>query len=1069
MTDPDKLSSDEGGLIGWFTRNHVAANILMFAIIAMGGMAVFSIQRDVFPAGDTFAITVSVAYPGASPLEVEEGICKRIENELFGLDGVKKVSASANENVGGVTVEVMREFDVTEVLDRVKARVDSIDNFPIAAKRPIVTEVEMRRQAVSIAVSGNTDEKSLKSLAIRLRDELMQLPDISHAELISARAYEISIEVSEDALRRYGLTLGGVANAIRNSSLDLPGGTVKTEGGEVMLRTVGQRYVGDDFAELVLFTRADGTVIRISDIGAVVDGFAEGDEASRFDGERAVLVQVFRVGDQDVVQVVDAVKGHVAALRAELPVGMNLTLWGDETVILAGRIDLLVNNLASGLLLVFLVLALFLRLKLAFWVVLGIPVSFLGCFAIMPMFDVSVNMISLFAFLLVLGVVVDDAIVVGESVHSMRKRSMDAITASIRGTKIVSVPVTFGVLTTVAAFTPMLDMPGGGQKLWQQIGIIVIACLLFSLIESKLVLPAHLASLKFDDPKGPISRGWAWFRSIFTGGLDRFVARIYKPLLGATLRNRYVAVCVAVSVLALSVTLVVSGFVKRAYFPPMEGDNIVANLVLPQGAPIDETERKLRVLEDAADELRNELIAESATSMDVFDHVLSSIGTQPFNVLKSQNGGKIGSTFLGSHLGEVNIQLLPAEIRDVGAGEVLRRWSEKVGEIAGVEELTYSADLFGTGKDINVQLAGADMEDLRRAADELKQHLRGKVGVSEVVDSFKGGKAEVELRIKTSAQLLGLSQQDLATQVRQAFYGEEVQRVQRRGEDMRVMVRFPEDRRNSLAALEDMRIRTPSGDEVPFYTVADASFGRGFATISRADRRRTISVTAKVDRTGKVSAGEVVAELQEKGGFLSKLVGSYQGVESYSLEGDNRDQQETMDAMAVGYALVLFMIYALLAIPFRSYLQPFLVMTAIPFGFIGAILGHAIMGLEISIMSFLGFVALTGVVVNDNLVLVDFINRRRREGAGLMEAVSSAGVARFRPILLTSLTTCASLTPFLLERSVQAMFLVPMAVSLAFGVLFATSISLLLVPSGYLILEDMRRVVGRCWDAVVAS
>ncbi|MCA8955081.1 MAG: efflux RND transporter permease subunit [Planctomycetes bacterium] len=1046
-------------MIAWFANNHVAANILMAVMIVSGLVALRSVRREVFPPRDTFQIAVTVPYPGAAPEEIEEGICKRIENEIFGLEGVKRLTASATEGVGTVLVEVMRDFEPRELLDEVKTRVDAIDNFPEEARRPVVREVTLRRQAVTIAISGKASEASLKALAEKVRDDLADLPEITQVEIIAARPYEITIEVAEDALRRHGLTLGQVATAVRRASMDLPGGSVRTEGGEVLIRTVGQRYSGAQFAELPVLTRSDGSMVRVSDIGRVIDGFAESDQATRFDGEDAVQVQVFRVGNQDVVQVVEAARRYVDRMRSQLPDGIKLTLWNDETVILRSRIDLLTRNMLSGLVLVFAVLAVFLRLRLAFWVALGIPVSFLGCAALMPMLDISVNMISLFAFLMVLGIVVDDAIVVGESVHAHRHRIPDGIRAAIVGTKAVSVPVVFGVLTTMAAFTPMLNMSDNAAKLWRDIGLIVIFCLAFSLVESKLILPAHLSSMDFDrEVRGWLPRLWDRIRKLFTGGLDRFVSGIYTPLLEASLRYRYVTLCAALAVFVLTITLATTGRIKSAYFPPMEGDNVVANLVLAQGTPIEETARKIALIDAAARRLKEELARESGDSEGPVLHILTSMGTQPYNVLRSQNSGGSDSSFSGSHLGEVNIQLIPAEQRSISTAEIRDRWSKMVGPIADVEELSFSTDLFGSGKDVNVQMSGTEIGDLRAAAEAIKDYLRGLSGVSEVSDSFRGGKREVKLHIKPAGEMLNLTLGDLATQVRHGFHGEEVQRIQRRGEDMRVMVRFPEADRRSLATLEEMRVRTPSGDEVPFHTVADAAYGRGFATISRSDRSRTISVTARVNAR-VISASEIVGDLQKT--LLPNLLRRHSSLRGWSFEGDNRNRAETQQSLRSGYYVVLFLIYALLAIPFRSYLQPFLVMLAIPFGFVGAILGHWMLGLELSIMSMFGFVALTGVVINDNLVLIDYINTERRAGTPLMQAVRESGRARFRPILLTSLTTCASLTPLLLERSVQAMFLIPMGVSLAAGVLFATAVSLLLVPCTYLILEDLRERVVR--------
>ncbi len=1048
------------GAIAWFVRNPVAANLLMLVLIVGGLGSLFTLKRETFPEGESSLVTVSVIYPGASPAEVEEGICSRIEEAVQGVTGIKKITSSSNENAGAVTIEVLRAYDVRSVLDDVKARVDGIDTFPDEAEEPLVSEVITKRQSISLAICGDLEERDLKRLGERIRDDLVARPGITQVELTTVRPYEISIEVSEHALRRFGLTFDQVADAVRRSSLDLPGGAIKTSGGETLLRAKGQRYTGRDFEDLVVIARQDGTRVRLKEIATIVDGFEDTDQIAYFDGKRAVLVQVFRVGDQDVLRIVADVKEYLRELRPQLPDGIQVTTWMDETRLLEGRIGLLTKNLVWGLALVFLLLAIFLRLQLAFWVALGIPISFLGCVALMPTLGVSVNMISLFAFIVVLGIVVDDAIVVGENVYTKRETIRDGVVAAITGTKGVSVPVTFGVLTTMVAFAPMLNIPGNFREIWKHIALIVMFCLLFSLVESKLILPAHLAymSPKEKQPRWFLPRAWARLHGWTTGGLQWFIHKVYKPFLEMCLRARYVTLATGVAVLAMTIGLVAGGYIKFFYFPPVEGDNVVAMLTMPQGAPVEQTRSVIRRLQDKAFELEAQLRREGATDAgDVFEHVLASVGDQPYTLMQSQNQGKLDTSFSTGNLGEVNIQLVDAELRSISSNEILRRWRALVGHVPGVEELSYTSSIFLAADDLNIQLAADDVDDLRKAADQLKAKLATYPGVESIADTFRAGKKEVRLKIKPAAETLGLTLRDLARQVRQGFHGEEAQRIQRGRDDVKVMVRYPEAERHSLGSLEEMRIRTPDGSEVPFWTVAEAEHGRGYASIKRSDRARVINVTADVnDKEG--NANEIIASLEAT--FLPGLVSKHPGLR-YSFEGDDREQRETMAALMQGFLIALFCIFGLMAIPFRSYIQPLIIMAAIPFGFVGAVWGHVLMGYDLSIMSMFGLIALTGVVINDNLVLVDYVNKTRWKGTPVLKAAHDSGIARFRPVLLTSLTTFASLTPLLLERSLQARFLIPMAISLGFGVLFATAISLILVPTIYVVLEEVR--TGLAW------
>ncbi|MEM7199098.1 MAG: efflux RND transporter permease subunit [Planctomycetota bacterium] len=1054
--------TEHRGVIAWFTRNTVAANLLM-GLIVVGGLLILPVlKKEVFPDMNVASITISVAYPGAAPSEVEESVCRRIEEAVESLTGVKRITSRSAENSGTVTVELLPGVEGNAVLTDVKNRVDAIDTFPVEAEEPIVQELVVRRQAIEVAISGDIDERTLKTLGQRVRDDLARLPEITQIDLVAVREDEIAIEVAEESLRRYGLTFDQVANAVRRASLDLPGGVIETTGGEVLLRAKGQAYRSDEFAELTVVSRPDGTRVKLADVARVVDGFADVDQWARFDGQPTALVQIYRVGDQSALDISAAVHAYIERMQPAFPEGVKLTAWRDQTRLLRSRMELLLRNAGVGLLLVFLVLALFLRFKLAFWVSLGVPVSFLGAISLMSTFEVSINMISLFAFIVVLGIVVDDAIVVGESVFKELRAGKNGYDAAVIGSKRVAVPVVFGVMTTVAAFSPMFNVDTNARELWRQIPLIVIPCLLFSLVESKLILPAHLSH---ERPFGEQSRRrglgrlaqlggrvWEFVQIPFTAGMQWFIQRVYRPSLGLCLRWRYVTWTAGTCLLAVTLSLVGAGFIRFQFFPAVEGENVVGSVTMPLGTPVDATAAAVQQMEAAALELQAELQAAGGADQG-FDHVLTSVGEQPYKVEQRANAGQFGETLQAAHLGEINIQLPPSEDRTISAEEVLRRWRDKIGAIPGAVEVSFTSSIVSSGEDVNVQLSATRIDTLRRAADEVKAKLATYAGVADITDSLRAGKRELRLSIRPEAETLGLTLADLARQVRQAFYGEEAQRVQRNRDDVKVMVRYPEADRRSLGDLEDMRIRTASGAEVPLSVVAHIEEGRGYATIKRTDLARSVNVTGDVDET-QGSPTQIVADLRQN--FLPAFRAAHPDV-SISFEGDSSDQERTLASLGRGALVALFAIYALMAIPFRSYLQPLIVMIAIPFGLVGAIWGHVAMGMDLSIISVLGLVALTGVVVNDSLVLVDYVNQRRQMGEPLVDSVQAAGIVRFRPILLTSLTTFASLTPMLLERSIQARFLVPMAVSLAFGVLFATVICLVLVPSGYLILEDLKR------------
>ena len=1037
------------GMIDWFARNPVAANLLMAFIIVSGLIGMFNVRGETFPEIELDMVSIQVPYLGAAPEEVEEGVNIRIEESIQGIDGIEQIISTASEGSGTVMVEVALGADVRRVLDDIKTNVDAIETFPEQTEKPIITEVLARFRVVDIAVSGDTDEFTLKSIAERVRDDLAALPGISLVEFASARPYEISIEVSEDTLRRHGLTFDDVSNAVRRSSLDLPGGSVRSESGEILLRTIGQAYRGAEFENLVLMARPDGTRLHLGDVATVVDGFAETDQFGRFDGKPTILVSVFRSGDQSDMEIARAVEGYMAQAEATMPDGITLTVWMNQAEILIDRLSLMLRNGAMGFALVFVMLALFLELRLAFWVSLGIPISFLGTLMLMPGLDITANVVTTFAFIMVLGIVVDDAIIVGENIHRHQQKNPNRLAAAISGAQEIATPVTFAVLTTVAAFSPLLFVPGMMGKMMIFVPLIVIPCLLFSLVECLQILPAHLAHLK------PRRRGlWRWFQSHFAEGLEKFIDRVYRPALAFGLRWRYLSLAVGVSTLIVTGGMVAAGWVAFQFFPSPEASVISASITMPLGTAPAVTSEAVQRVEDGAARLRQEVLEQ--TGVDVVTHVYAAVGEQPMG---GEGPGPLQALGAPSqaHLGQVMLELAPPDERPLRAEYLNNRWRELTGPIPEATELSFSADEQSAGSDVDVMLVGPDVDVMQAAADRLKQRLRSYTGVYDVTDSFLAGKDEIKLGITPAAESLGLTLQDLGRQVRQAFYGEETQRIQRGRDDIRVMVRYPADERRSLGDLEGMRIRTPDGGEVPFGHVAVVEPGQGFASIKRVDRNRAINVLASIDENVTTSA-TVNGDLAEN--VLPALLADYPGVR-FAFEGVEAEQRDAIGGLQIGFTLAMFGIFALLAIPLKSYIQPMIIMSAIPFGFVGAVWGHIIMGENISMMSTMGIVALSGVVVNDSLVLVDFVNRHRRLGHSILEAVQEAGAARFRPILLTSLTTFAGLAPLLLEQSTQADFLKPMAISLAFGVVFATFITLVLVPTSYMILEDIKWVFRR--------
>ena len=875
---------------------------------------------------------------------------------------------------------------------------------------------------------------------------------------MATRPYEVAIEVSEDALLRHDLTFDHVVRAVRRSSLDLPGGSVKTAGGEILIRSKGQAYRGGEFEGLVLLSHPDGSRLQLGDVAHVVDGFEETDQLAHFDGRPTTLVEVYRVGDQSALEISATVRDYIEQARERLPAGVTLTVWQENARFLRTRLDTLLRNGRDGFALVLLVLALFLRLRLAFWVSLGVPLSFLGTLFVMPSLGLSINLVSLMAFIVVLGIVVDDAIVVGENAYTEHSRGAEPLAGAVAGAQGIAMPVIFGVLTTIVAFVPMLFVAGPMGRMTRIIPMIVIACLIFSLIESLFVLPAHLALAGARETRGknPVTRNWLRFQGAVAAALQWWIREVYRPVLEILLEWRYLTVAAGVSILLIAMAILGGGWLRFVFQPEVEGEVAVAYLTMPLGTPVEVTSEAVSQLVRSAEEVRREVDAERESG-SVIAHVFDAVGEQPYRRRQASSIAAFSEAIgIGSHLGEVEIEVVPSEEREISVEELTRRWRERTGMIPGAVELSFVSTLITAGAPIHLELAGPDLEELASAAERVKSGLAAYPGVIDISDSFRGGKQEIELEILPEAEALGLTLSDLAGQVRQAFYGHEVQRIQRGRDDVKVMVRYPAEDRRSLGDLERMRIRAADGSAVPFTSVAHANLGRGFSSIQREDRRRVVSVTAGVD--GRIAnANEIIADLKRE--VVPEIEAIHPRLQ-ISFGGEQREQAEVLGSLIRGWIIALFAIYALLAVPLRSYVQPLIIMVAIPFGLVGAVGGHLIMQYKFSMMSVVGLVALSGVVVNDSLVLVDYINRCRAKGAALQDAIREAGAARFRAILLTSLTTFAGLTPLLMEQSVQAKLLIPMGISLAFGVIFATLITLVMVPVSYLIFEDLLQAAG---------
>ncbi|EJI83967.1 RND family efflux transporter [Alishewanella aestuarii B11] len=1033
------------GIIAWFARNSVAANLLMIVLLLAGLGSVLTIKKQTFPEIETEVVTIRVPYLGAAPQEVESGVIDKIEESIRSVNGIKRVRSTAVEGLATVNVEITSGYNISEVMEEIKTQVNSISTLPEQTERPVVYRVRFQSNVMWLSLYGEATEATLKELAKSIRDEIKKLPGVSKVDVVAARNYEISIEIPEHRLREYGLTFEQVVSAVRGSSVDLPGGAIRSESGNILLRTKGQAYYEDDFASIPLVRNADGTRLLLGDIATVTDGFIERARLATFNGQNSVSIRIDAVGEDDTLRIAGTVKSYIEKKRQELPATITLDYWGDSSYYLQGRLDLMTSNLIYGVILVLLALTLFLEFRVAFWVMVGIPICFLGALALLPLsfFNVSINMISLFGFILVLGIVVDDAIIIGESAYSEIEKRGKSTDAVIAGAKKVAMPATFGVLTTIAAFVPMLMVGGAQSAIWGSIAWVVVLCLAFSIVESKLILPAHIANMN-TKPWDPNRRGVYALGRFGSNTLKRvrgavsrvlfsFIENRYRPFIERCIEFRYVTMAVFFAMLIVMFGVMSAGFVRWVFFPNVPSDFMQASVQMEEGASNESTVLAIQEIEAALMRVDQQLLA-SGEDM-VVKHRL---------------------VFLNSDTaGQLVIELDKSEGREIDAFEIARLWREQIPEIPGLKTFRINNSTMGSGADIALQLRGRDLLQLQAATEELKAALAGYEGVFDIEDNLRGGNDEIVLALKPEADLLGLTLADLARQVRNGFYGAEAQRVQRGGEEVKVMVRYPREERRSLGDLENMRIRTANGGEVPFSQVASYTLQPSFSAINRVNGERAVTITAAADKS-LVEPGKVVSEVRR--GILKELEQKYPGV-SGQLDGASQDEMDAQRDLMKAAVFAMFCIYALMAVPLKSYTQPLIIMSVIPFGLIGAVIGHMVLGLSMSIMSVFGLVALAGVVVNDSLIMVDFVNRARAQGVAIKQAVVDAGTQRFRAILLTSLTTFVGLAPIVLERSLQAQIVIPMAVSLAFGILFATVITLVLIPALYVMLEDVKRLL----------
>ncbi|MDA1164803.1 MAG: efflux RND transporter permease subunit [Planctomycetota bacterium] len=1063
-------------LIRWAVRNSPGMNTLMVALLAIGAFCLSSMRREEFPEFELERIVIAVPYPGASPEEVEEGICLKIEEAVRSVDGIKKQVTIAAEGTGSVILELESSVkDVQRVLNEVRSEIDRIPSFPEEAEDPEIEQVTMRKPAIRLAVIGPESddpdaELKLREVAEHVRDDLLQLPTVTQANLMGSRAYQIDVEISEAKLRSHGLSLTQVADIIRRENLELPGGLLKAESGHVLLRGRHKRVTGDEISKIALVTRQDGVVLTVGDLGIVKDDFADTVSISRVDGKPGLVISIDKTPNEDLLTIVAAVREFAGA--RVMPAGYSLHPWKDAAIAVQDRMDLLSRNGLQGLILVFLMLAIFLEIRLAFWVAMGIPVSILGACAILLYFDQTLNMLSMFAFMMALGIVVDDAIVTGENIYAHREMDKPFTQAAMDGTIEVFPSVLGSILTSVIAFVPLMFVSGLMGKFIAVLPVTIIAMLAISLFESTFILPGHLAhesSLFYRVvgvalfPFKPVIWFFNWLNGVSARLLDRFVELIYVKIVRFLFHFPAIVVCLAVTVLVLSFGFVRAGLIPFVIFPKLDKNDVRAKIVYQDGTPSAVTDAATIRLEKA---LQTVAAGHSATDggrivMTMHRTVGSSESTNPADA-RPQGAG--------SHIGEVTLELVDTSERAISSSELLAEWREKAGDFPGADSITFDSPNMGPGGipiEFKLLSANKNLKELEAAVEECKVRLAEYPGVFDVADDSTPGKVEFRIQIKERARAMGIPLAELAETVRASYFGAEVMRLQRGRHEVKLMVRYPDSERRSLADFDQIRVRGTDGAEYPITELAEVEVARGASEINRVDQMRSVTISSDLnEQVEGANAKTIVEDL--KTNFMPGLFEKYPGVR-VRWEGQEAESQDSIRSMMIGLALAMIGMYILLTIQFTSYLQPILIMMIIPFGCIGALAGHFLLGLPVTMFSLFGLVALTGVVVNDSIVLIDFINQRMSGGMPLQDAVIDAGRRRFRPVLLTSVTTVAGLTPILMETSLQAQFLIPMATSLSFGIMMSTVLVLILVPSFYCILDMLFKIGPRPEESPTAE
>ncbi len=1026
-------------VIEWVAHNSVFANLLMVIMLIVGVIAVFQIRSEEFPEFSLSAVTIQVTWEGASPAEVEEGVCIKIEEAISSVEGVKEITSTAFEHRCNVNMKLHSWVDDSrELMEDISSEIDRINTFPADIEKPVITEVKQRSIVGYLSLYGEVSEWILKRRTTEVKDDLLGMPNISKITMDGLREWEITIEVSEETRRRHGLTFAQLASIIRRNVLELSGGDIRSSEQRIRVRTLGKRYTGREFEQLEILTRPDGTILRLGDIARVTDGFEENDKSGRFNGQPATLIRVFRTGAEDALSIAKTIQEYVKKKQKELPKGLHLSYWGDRSRLIQNRLDLLLRNGRIGLVLVFISLWLFLNIRLSFWVAMGIPVSLLTSLGFLHVSGGSLNMITMFSFIMVLGILVDDAIVVAENIYSHMQRGGNRIQAAIDGCHEVILPVIAAVTTSIVAFIPLTMMEGNLGKFMAMLPLAIIAALIASLIESLFILPAHLAHWVRPAKKDTLG-------SRIRGAIDRavnmLIHRIYGPILKFCLDARYLVAAIALAIFMLTIGLSVGGHVRFLFFPKLDSDWLVSGFEFPRGTPVERTKLATEKIEKAILSLNKDL--QSRTGEPVIQHVFAMPGRG------------------GSHAGLLFAELLPSEARGINSEEISNQWRDKTGEISDVVTLHFHPinNTPPGGKPIDVQFYGNNINDLKKVSMAFAQELRRYPGVHTIENDFRDGKLELRTSLKPQARVLGVSLDDLAQQLRARFFGLQVLRLQRGRDDVKMKLRYPLDERNSIEDVREIRIRTSSGAEVPLHEVAEVKMTRGLDQIKRMSGSRVVNVTAEVDPK-RANPTEIITDLEKD--FFSKILSRHEETR-YRFGGQAQASADSFASLLRAFAFALAVIFAILAILFRSYFQPLIVMATIPFGVVGAVWGHVIMGHTLSIMSVLGIVALSGVVVNDSLVLLGFANRSIKDGMPVEDALYLAGVSRWRAIILTTVTTAAGLGPMLLEQSFQAQFLIPMAISMCFGLLFATVITLILVPVISLISNDMGRLGWRIW------